>query len=93
MNIRPFLLTTTLACSSYAALAQANETSATSNQVPYQYGMPLHVAKVLTLPEPPPLECKVITADMKYIDNTGKPVQISDRKLSDACSQQNLQQF
>ncbi len=89
MNIRPFLLTATLACFSYAALAQANDTSATSNQAPYQYGMPLHVAKVLSLTEPPTLKCKVITADMKYIDNTGKPAHISYRKLSDACSQQN----
>jgi len=89
MNIRPFLLTAPLACCSYAALAQANDTSATSNQTPYQYGMPLQVAKVLSLTEPPTLKCKVITADMKYIDNTGKPAQISYRKLSDACGQQN----
>ncbi|MBV4485071.1 DUF2790 domain-containing protein [Pseudomonas sp. SWRI153] len=89
MNIRPFLLTATLACGSIAGLAQANDTAAPSSPVPYQYGMPLHVAKVLSLTEPPTLECKVITADMKYIDNTGNPAQISYRKLSDACSQQN----
>ena len=89
MNIRPFLLSATLACAAFAGFAQATDTSATSDALPYQCGMPLHVAKVLSLTEPPTLECKVITADMKYIDNTGKPAQISYRKLSDACSQQN----
>jgi hypothetical protein len=44
---------------------------------------------VLSLTEPPTLECKVITADMKYIDNAGKPAEINSRKVSDACSQQS----
>lgn len=89
MNIRPFLLTTALACTAFAGLAQANDSSSTSNAVPYEYGMPLHVAKVVSLTEPPTLDCKVITADMKYIDSNGKPEEISYRKLSDACSNQN----
>ncbi|WDR35619.1 DUF2790 domain-containing protein [Pseudomonas serboccidentalis] len=89
MNIRPFLLTTALACTAFTGLAQANDTTATSKAVPYQYGMPLHVAKVVSLTEPPTLDCKVITADMKYIDNNGKPAEISYRKLSDTCSEQN----
>ncbi len=89
MNIRPFLLTAALACTAFAGLAQANDTSVTSKAVPYQYGMPLHVAKVVSLTEPPTMDCKVITADMKYIDNNGKPEEISYRKLSDACSYQN----
>ena len=86
MNIRPFLLTTALACTAFAGLAQANDTS---KAVPYEYGMPLHVAKVVSLTEPQTQECKVITADMKYLDNTGKLEEISYRKLSDACSFQN----
>lgn len=89
MNIRTLLLTTALACTAFAGLAQANDTTATSIAVPYQYGMPLHVAKVVSLTEPPTLDCKVITADMKYIDHNGKPEEISYRKLSDACSFQN----
>ncbi|RON69467.1 DUF2790 domain-containing protein [Pseudomonas fluorescens] len=89
MNIRPFLLTTALACTAFVGLAQANDTPGTSKAVPYEYGMPLHVAKVVSLTEPPTLDCKVITADMKYIDNNGKPEEISYRKLSDACSYQN----
>jgi hypothetical protein len=89
MNVRPFLLTTALACTAFAGLAQANDTSATSNAVPYQYGVPLHVAKVVSLTEPSTLDCKVVKADMKYIDTSGKPAEISYRKLSDACSYQN----
>lgn len=89
MNIRTLLLTTALASTAFAGLAQANDASTTSKAVPYQYGMPLHVAKVVSLTEPPTLDCKVITADMKYIDNNGKPEEISYRKLSDACSYQN----
>ncbi|MFJ2478708.1 DUF2790 domain-containing protein [Pseudomonas sp. NPDC087598] len=89
MNIRPFLLTTALACTAFVGLAQANDTSTTSKAVPYQYGMPLNVAKVVSMTEPSTMQCKVITADMKYIDNAGKPEEISYRKLSDACNFQN----
>lgn len=89
MNIRPLLLTAALACTAFAGLAQANDTSATSKAVPYEYGMPLHVAKVVSLTEPPTQLCKVVTAEMKYIDNAGKPEEVSYRKLSEACSFQN----
>lgn len=86
MNIRILLVTTALACTGFAGLAQANDTTP-SQAVPYKYGMPLHVAKVVALTEPSTVECKVITADMKYIDTSGKPEEITYRKLSDACSQ------
>ncbi|MFJ2279659.1 DUF2790 domain-containing protein [Pseudomonas sp. NPDC087803] len=89
MNIRTLLLTSALACSAFAGLAQANDTSATSKAVPYQYGMPLHVNKVISMTEPQTQQCKVITADMKYIDNAGKPEEITYRKMSDACNFQN----
>jgi hypothetical protein len=35
------------------------------------------------------MECKVITANMTFIDTAGKLKEISYRKLSDACSYQN----
>lgn len=89
MNIRTLLLTTALASTAFAGLAQANDTSTSSSAVPYHYGMPLHVAKVVSLTEPPTMDCKVITANMKYINNNGLPQEISYRKLSDACSYQN----
>lgn len=86
MNTRT-LLVTALACIPFAGLAQANDTS-TSQAVPYHYGMPLHVSKVISLTEPSTLECKVVKADMKYIDDTGKAAEITYRKLSDACTNQ-----
>ncbi|WP_213938946.1 DUF2790 domain-containing protein [Pseudomonas sp. dw_612] len=89
MNMRTLLLTTALACTAFAGLAQAADTS-TSQAVPYQYGMPLNVGKVVALTEPSTPDCKVIKADMKYIDSvSGKPSEITYRKLSDACSYQN----
>lgn len=87
MNTRTLLVTTALTCTAFAGLAQANETT-TSQAVPYHYGMPLHVSKVISLTEPDTLECKVVKAEMKYIDDTGKPAEISYRKLSDACENQ-----
>ena len=86
MNTRMLLLASALACTAFAGLAQANDTS---KATPYHYGMPLKVGKVVALTEPTTNECKVITADMKYIDTSGKPEEISYRKLSDAFSLQN----
>ncbi|MHC8344072.1 DUF2790 domain-containing protein [Pseudomonas sp. RT6P73] len=88
MNIRTLLITSALACTAFTGLAQADDTSS-SQAVPYHYGMPLNIGKVVALTEPSTPECKVITADMKYIDTSGKPEEISYRKLSDACSYQN----
>ncbi|NBF02017.1 DUF2790 domain-containing protein [Pseudomonas sp. Fl5BN2] len=84
MNLR-IGLTAVLLLSAASGLAQADSTTA----VPYHYGMPVHVAKVISMSEPETQDCKVITADMKYIDNAGKPEEITYRKLSDACSNQN----
>jgi hypothetical protein len=86
MNTRLLLLASALACTAFAGLAQANDTS---KATPYHYGMPLNVGKVVALTEPTTNECKVITADMKYIDTSGKPEEISYQKLSDVCSYQN----
>ncbi|MHC8308886.1 DUF2790 domain-containing protein [Pseudomonas sp. GT1P32] len=88
MNTRILLVTATLACTGFTGFAQADDTTS-SQAVPYEYGMPLHVAKVVALTEPTTLDCKVITAEMKYIDTSGKPAEITYRKWSDACSYQN----
>jgi hypothetical protein len=89
MNMRTLLMTTALACTAFAGFAQANDTSS-SQAVPYHYGMPLNVGKVISMTEPSTQECEVVTADMKYIDSTsGKPAEITYRKLSDACSYQS----
>jgi hypothetical protein len=89
MNMRTLIITTALACATVAGIAQANDASS-SQAVPYHYGMALHVGKVISLNEPSTLECQVVTADMKYIDSaSGKPAEITYRKMSDACSDQN----
>lgn len=74
-----------LLLSALSGLAQADSSTA----VPYHYGMPLHVSKVISMSEPATQDCKVITADMKFIDNLGKPEEITYRKLSQACTNQN----
>lgn len=89
MNMRTLLITTALACTVLAGIAQANDTSS-SQAVPYHYGMPLNVGKVISMTEPSTLDCKVVTANMKYIDSvSGKPAEITYQKFSDACSYQN----
>jgi hypothetical protein len=90
MNSRTLLVSVALVCVSLTGVAQANDTT-TAQSVPlYHYGMQLHVGKVVALTEPDTLDCKVVTAQMKYIDDqSGKPAQIAYRKLSDACSYQN----
>ncbi len=86
MNARILLIGAALALTGVTGLAQADTTT---HPVPYHYGMPLHVAKVVSMTEPTTLECKVVTADMKFIDNAGKLEDISYSKLSEACSDQN----
>jgi hypothetical protein len=83
------LVTAALACTGLTGLAQANDTTSSQAVPSYHYGMPLNVAKVVSLTEPSTLDCKVVKADMKYIDTSGKPSEITYRKLSDACSMQN----
>lgn len=89
MNMRIMLVTAALACTGLTGIAQANDTTSSQAVPSYHYGMPLNVAKVVSLTEPNTLDCKVVKADMKYIDTSGKPSEITYRKLSDACSMQN----
>ncbi|WP_277588889.1 DUF2790 domain-containing protein [Pseudomonas chlororaphis] len=86
MNTR-ILLVGALAFAGVVGVAQAD--TAQVQPVPYHYGMPLKVAKVVSMTEPATPECKVVTADMTFIDKAGKLEAISYRKLSDACSYQN----
>ena len=93
MNTRMLLLASALACTAFTGLAQAYDTSTststTSDATPYHYGMTLNVGKVVSLTEPTTDECKVVVADMKYIDTSGKPEEITYKKLSYACSYYN----
>lgn len=87
MNLRILLLASALASTGASGLALAD--TSTAAPVPYHYGMPLHVKHVISMTEPSTQECKVVTAQMTFIDNQGKQEGISYQKLSDACSYQN----
>ena len=87
MNLRILLLASALASSGASGLALAD--TSTAAPVPYHYGMPLHVKHVISMIEPSTQECKVVTAQMTFIDNQGKQEGISYQKLSHACSYQN----
>ena len=85
MKLRTLMLGSALALTAVTGLAQADTTPV----VPYHYGMPLNIAKVISMNEAPTNECKVNKADMKFLDKAGKVEDVSYHKLSDACSFQN----
>ncbi|POA21906.1 DUF2790 domain-containing protein [Pseudomonas sp. FW300-N1A1] len=87
MNMRTLLAIAALTCTGYAGLVLAD--TAPSQAVSYHYGMALHVNKVLSMTEPTTTDCKVVTAEMTFIDNAGKQESIRYQKLSEACSYQN----
>ncbi|MCD7041351.1 DUF2790 domain-containing protein [Pseudomonas sp. MAFF 311095] len=68
-----------------SGLAQADD----HKPVPYQYGMPLNISRVIAMNETATNECKVIDADIKFVDKAGKVEDVGYRKLSEACSLQN----
>ena len=87
MKLRTLLMNGCLAFSAIAGLAQADNSS--TQPVPYHYGMPLNIAKVTSMTEQPSQVCKVVTADMKFIDTAGRPEDVSYLKLSDSCNFNN----
>ena len=88
MNMRALLIPPALACTLFVGMAHAAE-DASPSAASYRYGMPLNVAKVVSLTEPSTLECEVVSAHMKYIDTAGRPAEITYRKMSEACWLQN----
>lgn len=78
------LLGCALALTSLSGMAFAE-----SKPVPYRYGMPMDVHKVIAMNEPQTSECKVIQADIKFVDKAGEVQHVSYKKLSDACLFQN----
>lgn len=89
MKLRTLLLGSALALTAASGLAQADNQPATAKPVPYQYGMPMNIDKVLAMNETPTDECKVIKADIKFLDKAGKVEDVSYRKMSEACDFQN----
>lgn len=88
MNKRALLIPSALACTVIAGMALASD-ELSPGAAQYHYGMPLHVAKVVSLTETYTLECEVVSAHMDYIDTAGRPARITYRKMSDACWLQN----
>ena len=84
MKLRTLILDATLGLTAVAGVAQAD-----TAPVPYHYGMPMNIDKVISMNEAPTDECKVIKADIKFLDKAGKVEDVSYHKLSDACSFQN----
>lgn len=85
MNLQSLLLLgCTLALTTVSAVTKAE-----SKPVPYRYGMPIEVKKVIAMTEQQTRECKVITAEMKFLDKAGEVQHISYKKLSEACLFQN----
>jgi len=88
MKTRTQLFLGTLALCGVAGLAQASDVN-TVEAVPYQYGMRLDIAKVLSMTEPPTRDCEVVTANMRYITHSGEQAEISYQKHAQACMFQN----
>lgn len=84
MKSQSLLIALTLALAAVSGVAQAD-----SKPVPYRYGMPMDVQKVISMNEPQTNECKVIQADIKFLDKAGAEQYVSYKKLSDACMFQN----
>lgn len=51
----------------------------------YQYGAPLHVAKVIRIEEPAPPTCEVVRAKMTFVNTQGATEQIGFLKQAEAC--------
>lgn len=74
----------TLVLTTLATTAQAE-----TKPVPYHYGMPMDIQKVISMTEPQTRDCKVIEAQIKFVDKAGEVQQVSYKKLSEACLFQN----
>lgn len=86
MKLSTLLFTGTLALAAASGMAQADTAT---KPVPYQYGMPLNVDKVIAMHEEDTDLCKVINADIKFVDKAGKIEDVGYRKMSEACDFQN----
>lgn len=79
-----FLLGCTLTLTALSATVQAD-----TMPVPYRYGMPMDIQKVIAMTEPQTTECKVIEARIKFVDKAGEVQHVSYQKMSEACLFQN----
>lgn len=85
MKLRALLLLgSTLTLAAVSGMAQAEP-----EPVPYRYGMPMNIKKVIAMKEPQTNECKVIEATIKFVDKAGEVQHVSYSKMSEACLFQN----
>lgn len=87
MNIRTLLATTTLTLAALTGYAQADTSNVPAK--PYHYGMPIDVAKVISLEEPPSADCEVVNAKLTYLDSSGNVEAFTYFKMAQACEEQN----
>ncbi|BAN46226.1 DUF2790 domain-containing protein [Metapseudomonas resinovorans] len=70
-----------------AVLASGSVFAAKSaDAVPYSYGMPLDVARVISIDEPNSLNCETVQATMIYVDTSGEQKSVTYLKESSACA-------
>lgn len=86
MKLRTLLMGAALGLTAMTGIAQADTAPVV---VPYHYGLPLNIDKVLAMNETQTNECKVIKADIKFLDKAGKVEDVSYHKMSEACDFQN----
>ena len=84
MKSQSLLIALSLTLAAVSGVAHAD-----AEPVPYRYGMPKDVQKVISMNEPQTSECKVIKANIKFLDKAGTEQYVSYKKLSDACMSQN----
>jgi hypothetical protein len=89
MKLRTLFFSGTLALAAVSGLAQADTQQPVTKPVPYQYGMPLNIDKVIAMHETDTNVCKVINADIKFVNKAGKIEDVGYRKMSEACDFQN----
>ncbi|NIE78267.1 DUF2790 domain-containing protein [Pantoea sp. Ap-967] len=76
------------ALASFGAYADAGAPAAASQHANYSYGMPLDVAKVISItPASNAADCQVGTAHMVYVDHHGQRREINYQEMGN-CSQQ-----
>ena len=61
MKLRTFMLGGALALAAVSGLAQADDQDAAAKPVPYHYGMPMNIAKVLAMNEAPTMTARSST--------------------------------
>jgi hypothetical protein len=73
---------------SFGAFADAGTQQPSASTGNYEYGMPLDVAKVISItPASNAADCQVGTAHMVYVDHQGRTREVNYREMGN-CSQQ-----